>query len=85
MKVTTKLWLGILFLALLSPLGLILPEFFKAGQSFGEKKIVTFWKAPFPEYLSQSRLFYIVSAIIGILVVTIIMILIGKRLAKKGG
>lgn len=84
MKVTTKLWLGILILAVLSPLGLMLPEYFKAGEPFGEEKIVTFWKASFPEYLSHSRLFYIASAIVGILAVVITMLVIGKRLTRKG-
>jgi cobalt/nickel transport protein len=36
MKITTKLWLGILILALLSPLGLLLPECFRAGDAWGE-------------------------------------------------
>ena len=36
MKLKTKLWLGILILAVLSPLGLILPERFKAGSAWGE-------------------------------------------------
>ncbi|MEJ2744242.1 MAG: PDGLE domain-containing protein [bacterium] len=36
MKTTTKLWLGILILALISPLGLWLPECFKAGDAWGE-------------------------------------------------
>lgn len=36
MKATTKLWLGILLLALLTPLGLILPEYFRAGSAWGE-------------------------------------------------
>ena len=36
MKTTTKLWLGIGILVLLSPLGLILPEYFKAGDAWGE-------------------------------------------------
>lgn len=36
MKTTSKLWLGILVLALLAPLGLILPERFKAGAAWGE-------------------------------------------------
>jgi len=31
-----KLWLGLAVLALLSPLGLILPERFKAGSAWGE-------------------------------------------------
>jgi hypothetical protein len=36
MKITVKLWLGILLLVVLSPLGLILPEYFKAGSAWGE-------------------------------------------------
>lgn len=36
MKITTKLWLGIVILIGLSPLGLILPEYFKAGPAWGE-------------------------------------------------
>lgn len=36
MKTTQKLWLGILVLAILSPLGLILPYYFKAGSAWGE-------------------------------------------------
>lgn len=36
MKITTKLWLGIVVLIILSPLGLILPERFKAGGAWGE-------------------------------------------------
>jgi cobalt/nickel transport protein len=36
MKSTTKLWIGLGVLALLSPLGLLLPEHFKAGAAWGE-------------------------------------------------
>lgn len=36
MKITTKLWIGIGILILLSPLGLILPEHFEAGDAWGE-------------------------------------------------
>jgi len=36
MKITTKLWIGIGALIVLSPLGLILPEHFKAGAAWGE-------------------------------------------------
>jgi cobalt/nickel transport protein len=36
MKITTKLWIGIGALALLSPLGIIMPEKFKAGNAWGE-------------------------------------------------
>jgi len=36
MKLTTKLWIGLGALAALSPIGLILPEKFKAGSAWGE-------------------------------------------------
>lgn len=36
MKTTAKLWIGIGILAILSPLGLFLPEHFKAGDAWGE-------------------------------------------------
>ena len=36
MKITTKLWIGMIVLILLSPLGLILPQHFKAGSAWGE-------------------------------------------------
>ncbi|OIP13133.1 MAG: cobalamin biosynthesis protein [Caldisericum sp. CG2_30_36_11] len=36
MKITTKLWIVIVILIVLSPLGLIIPEYFKAGGAWGE-------------------------------------------------
>ncbi|MFZ4396949.1 MAG: PDGLE domain-containing protein [Kiritimatiellia bacterium] len=36
MKTITKCWIGLGVLALLSPLGLILPDHFKAGSAWGE-------------------------------------------------
>lgn len=36
MKTITKLWILILILAILAPVGLILPEVFKAGSAWGE-------------------------------------------------
>ena len=36
MKITTKLWIGIVILIVLSPVGLFLPEHFKAGSAWGE-------------------------------------------------
>jgi hypothetical protein len=35
-KTTTKCWIGLGVLILLSPLGLILPDHFKAGSAWGE-------------------------------------------------
>ena len=42
MKTITKLWIGIAILILLSPLGLWLPEHFKAGDAWGEWGADTF-------------------------------------------
>ena len=36
MKTINKLWLGLVILILLSPLGIIIPEKFKAGSAWGE-------------------------------------------------
>ncbi|MCK9582417.1 MAG: PDGLE domain-containing protein [Endomicrobiales bacterium] len=36
MKTITKLWIGIAILIVLSPLGLLLPDHFKAGTAWGE-------------------------------------------------
>ncbi len=36
MKVTTKLWIGLAILIVLSPIGLVLPVHFKAGAAWGE-------------------------------------------------
>jgi len=36
MKVINKLWIGLGILIILSPLGLFLPEHFKAGSAWGE-------------------------------------------------
>jgi len=36
MKVTTKLWIGIAMLITLTPLGLLIPGYFKSGTAWGE-------------------------------------------------
>ena len=110
MKITTKLWVGIVVLIILSPLGLILPQRFKAASAWGEwgleeikgfisympkglAKMSTLWKAPMPEYafngetgqnLSRSSISYILSAIAGIIIIVIAVLIIGRILAKKG-
>ena len=110
MKITTKLWFGLAVLIVLSPLGLFLPEHFKAGSAWGEwgvreiqqlvgyvpqglEKLASLWKAPIPDYafkgweekgLPHLSFAYIVSAIFGILITVIAVLLIAKKLAKKG-
>lgn len=36
MKITTKFCIGLVILIVLSPMGLILPEYFKSGSAWGE-------------------------------------------------
>lgn len=109
MKLITKFWIGIGVLIILSPLGLILPEHFKAGSAWGEwgademqklvgyvpkglEKLSELWKAPMPDYafkgweekgLSSLSFAYIISAIVGITIITIVVLLLGKFLSKK--
>jgi len=109
MKLITKFWIGIGVLIILSPLGLIIPDHFKAGDAWGEwdaskmkelvgyipkglEKLSDLWKAPMPDYafkgweekgLSHLSFAYIVSAILGITIITIVVLLLGKFLSKK--
>jgi len=109
MKTTTKLWIGIAMLIVLSPIGLLLPEHFKAGDAWGEwgasemqklvgyipqglEKLSSLWSAPIPGYAfkgwEEKGLFrlsfaYIISAIAGIGLAILIVMGIGKLLAKK--
>ncbi len=110
MKITTKFWIGMAVLVILSPLGLILPEHFKAGSAWGEwgademrelvgyipqglEKLSSLWNAPIPDYafkgweekgLSYLSFAYIISAIVGIGITIIVVMALGKLLAKKG-
>lgn len=107
-----KRFLVFLFvLALMSPLGIILPEMFKAEDAWGEwglekikdmigfipegmKNLADAWEAPFPDYnfgqeeasLTVRVGFYILSAIMGtVLVVGAILVLtkINKKKAEN--
>ena len=99
MKTITKLWILIAVLAILTPAGLIIPEYFKAGSAWGEwgsdeiKKLVGYlpkgleklsdiWAAAIPDY-GTSKISYIASAILGIIVVMGLTFLLGKFLGKK--
>ncbi len=110
MKTQSNMWVGIGILILLSPLGLVLPEYFKAGDAWGEwgtdslhemvgyipqglEKLSSLWNAPIPDYafkgweekgitfLSGA---YIFSALLGISIVVIIVMTLGKLVVKKG-
>ncbi|MFA5393979.1 MAG: PDGLE domain-containing protein [Candidatus Ratteibacteria bacterium] len=110
MKITTKLWIGMAVLIVLSPLGLILPDRFKAGSAWGEwgademqklvgyvpnglAKLSTLWNAPMPDYafkgweekgLPHLSFAYIISAVLGIAIISVAAWFIGKVLTKKG-
>jgi len=110
MKLITKFWIGIAVLIVLSPLGLILPEHFKAGSAWGEwgademqklvgyvpkglEKLSSLWNAPMPDYafkgweekgLPHLSFAYIVSAILGIVVIAVVVLFIGKILSRGG-
>ena len=110
MKLITKFWIGIAVLIALSPLGLILPEHFKAGSAWGEwgademqklvgyvpkglEKLSSIWNAPLLDYafkgweekgLPHLSFAYIISALMGIAVIVVVVLVIGKILSKKG-
>ncbi len=109
MKIATKLWIALGVLILLSPLGLILPDHFKAGSAWGEwgademeklvgyvpdglKRLSELWSAPLPDYafkgweekgLAHLSFAYIISAIVGSVLVALTIALLGKLLAKR--
>jgi len=109
MKLITKFWVGIAVLIVLSPLGLILPEHFKAGSAWGEwgademqklvgyvpnglEKLSSLWNAPMPDYafkgweekgLLHLSFAYIVSAILGIAIIAVAVLLARKLLSIK--
>jgi len=111
MKTITKLWIGIGIMILLSPLGLLLPEHFKASDAWGEwgadafsgmvgyvprglERFASLWSAPLPDYafkdwegkgLADLSFAYIISAILGIAITVIVVLLLGKLLTKKNG
>ena len=75
MKTTTKLWIVIGILAVLTPIGLVLPAYFKSGPAWGE------WIAH--DRYGKTCLTYIMSGVAGVAVVILAAFLIGKFLGKK--
>lgn len=110
MKIAAKLWIGLLVLIALSPIGLMLPEHFKAGAAWGEwgageikelvgyipqglERLSSIWNAPVPDYafkgweekgLGSLSMAYIFSAIVGMAVSALAVMLVGKLLVRKG-
>jgi len=109
MKLYRKLWIGLGVLALISPLGLFLPAYFKSGSAWGEwrndemqkligylpqglAKFARLWQAPFSGYAIKdwegkgslaSGPAYIISAVLGILLVGLLVFAVGKFFTKK--
>jgi hypothetical protein len=92
MTLTKKLWIGIAVLVILTPLGLILPDYFKAGEAWGEHKISNLWNAPLPDYsfkgwedkgMPHQCFAYIIAAIVGIAVISGLVFLLGKFLSRN--
>jgi|SRR5208283_856716 len=104
-----KLLAGLLVMALLSPLGIILPKKFNAYDAWGEwgadkinkligyepqgmKKIAGIWRAPVQDYnfgsqtssLAMQVLSYVVSGLLGIIVIGSLICLLSRFLVKNG-
>ena len=82
MKTITKLWLFIAILIILTPVGIVLPRYFKSGTAFGEEKLSSLWNAPMPGY-ADGKLGYIISAILGVTVIAGVIFIAGKFLNKN--
>ncbi len=106
---TRRLWLIVIVLAVLTPLGLWLPSRLGAGEAWGEwsaeqlAKQVGFvprgmarsteqWRAPVPDYAQAGRddrpfahqnAAYILSAVVGLVVVAGIMWALGRFLSRR--
>ncbi|MGA7827378.1 MAG: PDGLE domain-containing protein [Geobacteraceae bacterium] len=104
-----KLWWALAVLAVFSPIGLFLPELFKAGSAWGEwgpdeiekmlgyipqgmKKVAELWQAPMPDYafkgwdrlgFGMQSLAYVASAALGIAVIVVVMLFLGKIMTKE--
>ena len=110
MKIIFKFWIALVILIILSPAGIILPGYFKAGSAWGEwsadeiyklagyipqglQKLAGLWSAPIPDYVFKAweekglphlSFAYIISAVAGVGVTVIVVMGIGKLLARKG-
>ncbi|MBF0512130.1 MAG: cobalamin biosynthesis protein [Candidatus Omnitrophica bacterium] len=104
MTIIKKLWLGIVVLIILTPLGLILPHYFHTQDAWGEwdpdqlknmigyipqgiARLADIWKAPLPDYnfkgggnmdMPHQCMAYVISAIIGIALISGLVFFLGK-------
>ena len=110
MKATAKFWIGIAALIVMSPLGLILPAYFRSKSAWGEwssgeigrlvgyipkgmEKLSSLWNAPMPGYafkgcedkgLPHLSAAYALSALLGVVIVVLLALFIGRILSRKG-
>ncbi len=107
-KTQKRLWTGLFIMALLSPIGILLPIWLNSGDVWGEwkaetlekllgfvpeglKKYADFWNAPIPDYtfggeqapLAVQVISYIISGLLGILVVVFVIYVIRKIMVKN--
>jgi len=96
MKTITKLWVLIIVLIIIAPLGLIIPGHFKAGAAWGEwesdeiRNLIGYIPKGLDRLaslwnapMSRYAPSYIISAVAGVLLITGIVYLIGRFLSKK--
>lgn len=96
MKTIAKLWILIAVLIILSPLGLIIPKYFKGGAAWGEwdideiREMIGYVPSGLARFaslwkapLADYNPSYILSAAAGILCVAGIVFLIGKFITRK--
>ena len=103
-----KLSIGLIVAALITPIGIFLPHWFKAGDAWGEWSIDTvdeklgyvpegmqqdadLWSAPMPDYslgnenspMGEKLLAYILSAAVGLAIISFLSFGIVKMLKKE--
>ena len=81
-KTITKLWLLMAILAILTPIGIILPRYFRSRPPFGEEKSSSLWNGPMNGYADNGG-GYILSALLGIAVIAGVVFLAGIFLKRR--
>jgi cobalt/nickel transport protein len=107
-KLQKRILIFIVILTLLTPVGILLPMFFNAGDAWGEwsaetvknmigyvpqglAKYTDSYKAPLTDYSANSNDpsalhqsgYYILSGVIGVIIILVVMFVISKIIVKK--